>query len=82
MFFGGVQTYEVYLVQQPLTFTFDLDAHRGDPSKLALNGPFDKLRERILRQARGTDPSTGSGTIGRSLNLSKGIGWSSTHSER
>lgn len=26
--FGGVQTYEVYLVQQPLTFTFDLDLGR------------------------------------------------------
>lgn len=26
--FGGIQTYEVYLVQQPLTFTFDLDLGR------------------------------------------------------
>ncbi|GEM_PF-1484062 len=29
--FGGVQTYEVYLMQQPLTFTFDLDVNRVIP---------------------------------------------------
>lgn len=29
--FGGIQTYEVYLVQQPLTFTFDLDMNRINP---------------------------------------------------
>jgi len=29
--FGGVQTYEVYLMQQPLTFTFDLDVNRVVP---------------------------------------------------
>jgi hypothetical protein len=26
--FGGIQTYEVYLIQQPLTFAFDLDMNR------------------------------------------------------
>ncbi len=29
--FGGVQTYEIYLMQQPLTFTFDLDVNRIIP---------------------------------------------------
>jgi hypothetical protein len=29
--FGGIQTYEVYLLQQPLTFTFDLDTNRIIP---------------------------------------------------
>ncbi len=29
--FGGIQTYEVYLIQQPLTFTFDLDTNRISP---------------------------------------------------
>jgi hypothetical protein len=29
--FGGIQTYEVYLIQQPLTFAFDLDMNRINP---------------------------------------------------
>jgi hypothetical protein len=29
--FGGIQTYEVYLIQQPLTFSFDLDMNRIAP---------------------------------------------------
>ncbi|EDN69938.1 secreted protein [Beggiatoa sp. PS] len=29
--FGDIQTYEVYLTQQPLTFTFDLDMNRVAP---------------------------------------------------
>jgi hypothetical protein len=29
--FGGTQTYEVYLIQQPLAFTFDLDLERIIP---------------------------------------------------